>query len=244
MMNKPTLVFMVIFSIGGLLVNPASALNTVVKSPIGTRIDVGDFLIDATETTIGQFADYTVKRNIQTAAEREGGGFEYGSGWERRPGWTYKTPFGQPAGSDEPAVHLSWYEAKAYCENAGGNLPTQTQWKLAAYTETRQTPPAPFETNRTYAFPTGASPAGANIAGPADGWERHAPAARTPPGVNGLHDMGANVWEWLADSRGNERLTAGGSWWYDASKMRADGMQFKAANFYAVYVGFRCIYKK
>jgi formylglycine-generating enzyme required for sulfatase activity len=56
--------------------------------------------------------------------------------------------------------------------------------------------------------------------------------------------MGANVWEWLADASGDDRLTAGGSWWYDAAKMKADGMQFKTAAFYVVYVGFRCAYPK
>ena len=224
--------------------HPAAASETTPIPAVGTRIDLDDFLIDATEVTIGQFADYAAKRNVKTAAEREGGGFEYGSGWERRPGWTYRTPFGQRATADEPAVHISWFEAKAYCEHAGGSLPTQAQWKKAAYTEMRKSPPKPFESGRTYPFPTGDTPEGANIAGSADGWQRHAPAGRTPPGVNGLHDMGANVWEWLADVRGNDRLTAGGSWWYDASKMRVEGMQFKPADFYAVYVGFRCAYRK
>jgi formylglycine-generating enzyme required for sulfatase activity len=54
--------------------------------------------------------------------------------------------------------------------------------------------------------------------------------------------MGANVWEWLADRRGDSALTAGGSWWYGPDKARADAAQWKPADFYAVYVGFRCVY--
>ncbi len=42
----------------------------------------------------------------------------------------------------------------------------------------------------------------------------HVPVGTTKRGVNGLYDMGANVWEWLADRRGEDALTAGGSWWY------------------------------
>ncbi|HEV2609456.1 MAG TPA: formylglycine-generating enzyme family protein [Noviherbaspirillum sp.] len=213
-------------------------------SAIGKRIDIGAFAVDATEITVGQFARFAAKRQLTSAAEREGGGFEYGAGWERRQGWNYKAPYGKPANDDEPAVHLSWHEAKAYCEDAGGSLPTQAQWSAAAYTEMRASPPSPFMRKSTYSYPTGDTPDGANIAGAADGWERHAPAGRTRPGVNGLYDMGANVWEWLADARDGERLTAGGSWWYDASKMKADGMQFKPADFYAVYVGFWCAYRK
>ena len=71
---------------------------------------------------------------------------------------------------------------------------------------------------------------------------RHRPVGTGPAGVNDLHDMGGNVWEWLADRRGDEALTAGGSWWHDTAHSRAEGMQWKDMSFYAVYVGFRCAY--
>lgn len=209
---------------------------------IGTRVILSDFAIDATEVTIGQFTVYATTRQLVTAAEREGGGFEYSAGWVRRPGWTYKTPYGVQTRADEPAVHISWHEAKAYCETAGGSLPTRAQWAAAATTEDRPHPPKPFVRGRTYVYPTGDTPEGANTAGAEDGWPRHAPAGQTRQGVNGLYEMGANVWEWLADAQGDERLTAGGSWWYGPSKMKLDGMQYKPGNFYAVYVGFRCVY--
>jgi formylglycine-generating enzyme required for sulfatase activity len=65
--------------------------------------------------------------------------------------------------------------------------------------------------------------------------------------VNGLYDMGANVWEWTTDSHdntGRERRTVGGSWWYGAFNMKADVQAFKQADFYAVYIGFRCVYDR
>jgi formylglycine-generating enzyme required for sulfatase activity len=54
--------------------------------------------------------------------------------------------------------------------------------------------------------------------------------------------MGGNVWEWLADRDGANALTAGGSWWYGPDKMREEAMQWKPADSYAVYIGFRCVY--
>ena len=57
--------------------------------------------------------------------------------------------------------------------------------------------------------------------------------------------MGANVWEWTTDAldaTGRERRTVGGSWWYGAFNMKADVKAFKPADFYAVYIGFRCVY--
>ena len=206
------------------------------------RVEMGDYKIDATEVSIGRFAEYATRNNIVTAAEREGGGFEYVMGWQRRAGWTWRTPFGQTADSREPAVHLNWAEAQAFCRDAGGRLPTKAQWEQAAYTEQRINPPAPFVRGKTYPYPTGLTPEGANVEGASDGWARHAPVGQTRQGVNGLYDMGANVWEWLADAQDGGHLTAGGSWWYGPSKMKADGMQYKPAELYVVYVGFRCVY--
>jgi len=56
--------------------------------------------------------------------------------------------------------------------------------------------------------------------------------------------MGGNVWEWVADTKGDESLTAGGSWWYGASMTKVTGAQYKPSNFYAIYVGFRCAFDK
>ena len=220
----------------GLYVHPAA------RADVTGRVNLGAFSIDPTEVAIGQFADYAKRKGIITSAEREGGGYEYNMGWTRRPGWNVYHPYGKPGASDEPAVHVSWHEAQAFCHDKGGQLPSREQWALAAYTEKRVNPPPPFIAGKTYPYPTGDSPAGANVSGDQDGWSQHAPVGKTRQGVNGLYDMGANVWEWLADAQGKDRLTAGGSWWYDASKMRQEGMQFKAADFYAVYVGFRCVY--
>ena len=42
--------------------------------------------------------------------------------------------------------------------------------------------------------------------------------------------------------RGDDALTAGGSWWYGPEQARTDGVQWKAAGFYVVDIGFRCAY--
>ena len=151
-------------------------------------------------------------------------------------------PSGSPPDTDQlPAVHLTHAEAQAYCQWAGGRLPTAAEWRTAGFTELRSQPPTPWVRGTTYPWTTGHSPQGANTSDP-DPWPRAAPVNATAAGVNGLHDMGANVWEWAADARGDERRTMGGSWWYPASQMRADVEAWKPADFYAVYIGFRCVY--
>lgn len=212
---------------------------------VGERAAIGNtFEIDRTEVTIGQFREFAQAERLRTEAETTGGGFEWGSGWERRPGWMVYRPFGADAASeDEPAVHVSWDEARSFCAWRGGRLPTAAEWRMAAYTETREEPPAGFEAGRTYPYPSGEQSKGMNTNAD-DPWPRHTSAGTTPPGLNGLHDMGGNVWEWLADREGENALTAGGSWWYGPDQTLASAMQWKPAQFYAVYVGFRCAYDR
>lgn len=217
------------------------AAQTNATSPLVDRVAVGTLMVDRTEVAIAQFARFAQATGTVTRAEREGGGFEYVGGWQRRPGWTWRTPDGvSPTSQQLPAVHLTHAEAEAYCRWAGGRLPTAAEWISAAFSEQRPTPPTGFQRGTTYPYPTGASPQGANTSG-IDPWPRAAPAGATPAGVNGLHDMGANAWEWVSDAQGLERRTMGGSWWYGADQMRAEVNAWKAADFYAVYIGFRCV---
>ena len=222
---------------------------------------VGSFGIARTETTVAQFRRFANATGTQTRAEREGGGQVYEAGWVKQPGWTWRTPFGggKAAADAEPAVHITFDEAQAFCRWAGGQLPSDAQWVAAAYTEQRATPPAPWVSGRTYPYPTGDQPTGAQClqdCGPAARTRAiaqgakllrghgHALVTATPAGVNGLHDMGANAWEWVdepAGATGNaERRTRGGSWWYGQAQMRADHLQSKPADTAVVYIGFRC----
>jgi formylglycine-generating enzyme len=220
-----------------------------------------DFSIARTETTVGQFKRFVDATRTITRAERAGGGQVYEGGWVQKPGWTWRTPFGgpTPAGHDEPAVHITHDEAQAFCRWAGGQLPSDAQWASAAYVEQRATPPSGFVRGTTYRYPTGDRPDGAQCladCGPqakaralrhgarllqGDG---HARAGTTPAGVNGLFDMGGNVWEWVDEPLGAvgdaQRRTRGGSWWYGQAPMQADHLQHKPASTAVVYIGFRC----
>ncbi len=202
-------------------------------------------LMARTQTTVAQFRRFAEATGRVTEAERRGGGQEYVAGWQQRAGWTWRSPFGAPAADDEPAVHLTWHEARDFCRWAGGRLPTDAEWVAAAYTEQRESPPAPFVRGQTYAYPTGAQPTGANCRGDCqpgaafDG-RRHRPVSLGAPGVNGLHDMGGNAWEWVDQGSDADRRTRGGSWWYGAQQMRADHLQGKPADTAVVYIGFRC----
>ncbi|MGV2113821.1 formylglycine-generating enzyme family protein [Agrobacterium salinitolerans] len=204
-------------------------------------VELTRFAIDRNEVSIARFEAFMKSRGKASAAERDGGGHEWGAGWERRPGWTYLAPYGEPGANKAlPAVHVSWTEANEFCSSAGGRLPTRDEWSEAAYKEQR-VESVNLKRDEIYPYPTGTDGDGANT-NDEDPWPLLAPVATTKAGVNGLFDMGGNAWEWLADRDGDSALTAGGSWWYGKEKMKVDSMLWKPSEFYAVYVGFRCVY--
>ncbi len=249
------------------------ALWLALSAPLATAANpadidwqaVGRFEIARTETTVAQFGRFVAATGATTLAERQGGGEVYEAGWVRKPNWTWRSPFGGASQPDprEPAVHISFDDAVAFCRWAGGRLPSDEEWVSAAYTEQRAAPAAPFQRGRRYAYPTGDKPDGAiclGDCGPTAAaravphgvrlWrgDGHARTAASPAGVNGLHDMGGNAWEWVDEPRVSssagsstvERRTRGGSWWYGAAQMRADHLQSKPPATAALYIGFRC----
>jgi formylglycine-generating enzyme required for sulfatase activity len=206
------------------------------------RVTLDGFAIDRSEVSIAEFAAFAAKTGRETAAEAAGGGFEFSGGWVRRAGWSFATPFGTDAVTDTlPSVHVTWSEAQDYCIWAGGRLPNRDEWARAAYSEQRVAAADGFVTGTVYPYPTGDTGDGANTRGD-DPWPGLAPANATRRGVNGLYNMGGNAWEWIAERKGDDALTAGGSWWYGTEQMRESAMQWKSADFYAVYIGFRCVY--
>jgi formylglycine-generating enzyme required for sulfatase activity len=212
---------------------------------------IGAFSIDLTEVTVEQFRQFVNATRTVTAAERAGGGSTFENGWEQRKGWTWQAPFGTPAAPLEPAVHVTYDEAAAFCKWSGKRLPSDAEWGEAAYTERRASPPAGFVTGKTYTYPTGDQPLGANCLGDcgtvktvgtavSSRGRGHALAGTGRPGVNGLFDMGGNAWEWVDSGGAADKRTRGGSWWYGAASMRDDHRQSKPRDTAVVYIGFRC----
>ena len=214
---------------------------------------ISHFSIDRTEVTVGEYARFVEASGYVTKAERDGGGLVYESGWQRKAGWTWRTPFGSIAEKDEPAVHITYDDAQAYCKWAGKRLPTEKEWLEAAYTERRANPPSSLKEGQVYLYPTGSSPEGANCledCGQTSALDHsdllnrgkgHALAGRSKAGVNGLFDMGANVWEWVDNNDDQRKGTLGGSWWYGSAQMKRDHRASKPREMAVVYIGFRCV---
>ena len=109
-----------------------------------------------------------------------------------RPGPSLWTGGDYPAGQDEyPVGGLSWYEAAAYAEFVGEELPTVYHWRRAMSTwESAWVLPASNMQS------LGARPVGES-------------RGMTWPGA---YDMGGNVREWVHNEIGAQRFILGGGW--------------------------------
>ncbi|WP_425358575.1 formylglycine-generating enzyme family protein [Tsukamurella paurometabola] len=184
-------------------------------------VGVSAYSIDATTVTNAQFARFVDATGYRTTAQQRGSSTVFYSQvapsatvldvpdpqawwWRTVEDAYWRNPFG--AGStaenrpDHPVVHISYFDALAYCAWANRTLPTEAQWECAARgTILGETypwggqPPIDGEPLKVNIFrgafpdqPT--TPVGTM------------PVTSLPPNDIGIYHSVGNVWEWTADA--------------------------------------------
>ncbi|MEN9444443.1 MAG: Serine/threonine-protein kinase pkn1 [Bacteroidota bacterium] len=196
-------------------------------------VTLADYSISKYEVTNDQFCRFLNNMNVQQSGimentmlidmQDEDVQIEYKSGY-----------FNPKLGRENyPVIEVSWFGADAYCRWAGGSLPTESEWEYAAkggnatqkheYSGSEKPAEVSWFTDNSTGddyFPE----------------EGSRPVGQKKPNELGLYDMSGNVWEWCLDwygkydetpkvnpkgpSTGRFRVLRGGSWRFEASRLR------------------------
>ncbi len=144
-------------------------------------VKVRSFSIDETPVTRTKFSEFLgknpqwAKNKVASSLADEG----YLNGWKGNQ---------FPKGTENhPVVHVSYFAASAFCEWAGGRLPTVMEWEYVAQASrtekdgTKNTEQV-NEWIKDYSAPDGLRPVG-----------------QKPANFHGVKDLHALVWEWTQD---------------------------------------------
>ncbi|WP_100010045.1 formylglycine-generating enzyme family protein [Lentibacillus sediminis] len=191
------------------------------EGPVKKRT-IKPFYIDRAEVSNREFKQFIEETNYKTDAEKYGWSFvfyKFLSGEQLKnaqqlqgtPWWfaVKEAYWYQPEGRgsnietrmEHPVIHVSWNDAKAFCEWAGKRLPLEKEWEFAARGGLEQ---------KKYPWGDELHPNGEHYCNiwqgdfprtnlKNDGYLGTAPVESFPVNGYGLYNMSGNVWEWCSD---------------------------------------------
>jgi formylglycine-generating enzyme required for sulfatase activity len=229
------------------------------------EVTLDAFWLDRAEVTNEQFAAFVAETGYETTAEREGGGWIYTEGnWTFVEGADWRHPQGPDSNLEgldtHPVVQVSWEDAAAYAEWAGGRLPTEAEWEYAARGPQSVVYPWGNEFKReNLNYCDWNCPFNWADRRIDDGYQFTAPVGTHPGGASwvGAQDMAGNVYEWVNDwydigyyerspvnnptglASGDVRVLRGGSWSDYVRDTRAASRSSGNPGYRSYNVGFR-----
>lgn len=268
---------------GWLTTGPAAAADAIPGDGELPRRTVWlpSFLVSADEVTCAQFRAFVSATGHITTAERLGSSFvaapflDAGAAgrvagalvanplWLQVAGASWRFPGGgggpgaAPCAAQHPVVHVSASDGEAFCAwaVAGGRLPTEEEWEMAAHGGGgRKNSDARFpwgddddDTTTLWRLANTFTGGWPHAPDAADGHRGTAPVGSYPRNALGLADAAGNVWEWtVASARARasgEKVQKGGSHMchrHTCWRYRVSARVVRHGDSTAGHVGFRC----
>ena len=215
------------------------------EKPVHT-VYLDGFWIDQTEVTHEMFANFLTEMTNQVEGGEPWYDSENNSNLISQDGddWVVGSRYKQ-----HPVVQVTWYGARAYCQWAGADLPTEAQWEKAAR----------GSDGRTWVW--GDAQPDCSLANYGECLEYTAPVGSYPRGASpyGALDLAGNVWEWVADwygdtyyasqtewtnplgpASGDKKVLKGGSWAKNGGQLVPGKRHKFTPEVSTDDIGFRC----